>query len=139
LIFRNQNPAYTVKKGKETLIYWPEWIHLLVELHCCTGFNQHGSFCTTTVPPLFEGKCALLLWVLRSLLRCMHCTLSPVRTPALAADSEACQYLVLSLVAQVEIVVDSEVSLLLPRARVDAARITEQQRCQDMWRQKRTR
>ena len=26
---------------------------------------------------LFEGKCALLLWLLRSLLRCMHCTLSP--------------------------------------------------------------
>jgi hypothetical protein len=87
LIFRNQNPAYTIKKRKgETLIYWrnskfgTEWIHLLAELHCCTGFVQHGSFCATTVPPLLEGKCALLLWVLRSLLRCMHCTLSPART-----------------------------------------------------------
>ena len=60
-------------------------------------------------------------------------------TPAPAADSEACQYFVLSLVAQVETVVDSEVSLLLPRARVDATCITEQQSCQDMWRQKRTR
>ena len=36
-----------------------------------------------------------------------------------------------------EVVVDSQVSLLLPRARVDAARITEQQRCQDIWSQKR--
>ena len=38
---------------------------------------------------------------------------------------------------QIEVVVDSEVSLLLPRARVDAARITEHQRVQGMWRQKR--
>ena len=35
------------------------------------------------------------------------------------------------------VVVDSEVSLLLPRARIDAARIIEQQRCQGVWRQKR--
>ena len=64
----------------------------------------------------------------------VHALYAISSTLAPAADSKACQYLVFSLVAQVEIVVDSEVSLLLPRGRADAARITEQQRCQDMWR-----
>ena len=43
LIFRNQNPAYTIKKRKGKLSSIggipnseSEWIHLLAELHCCT-------------------------------------------------------------------------------------------------------
>ena len=135
LIFRNQNPAYTIKKRKgETLIYWrnskfgTEWIHLLAS---CTvaldSFNMAASAprpclrCSKVSAHCCCGCCA------------HYCVVCIVRYPQRA------QYLVLSLVAQVEIVVDSEVGLLLPRARVDAARITEQQRCQDMWRQKRTR
>ena len=50
------------------------------------------------------------------------------------ATSEAC---LVQIEDRLEVVVDSEVSLLLPRARVDAARITMHQRCKDMWHQKR--
>ena len=46
LIFRNQNPAYTIKKGRGNSHLLAgisnsesEWIHLLAELHSCTGFN----------------------------------------------------------------------------------------------------
>ena len=50
------------------------------------------------------------------------------------ATSEAC---LVQIEDRLEVVVDSEVSLLLPRARVNAARITVHQRCKDMWHQKR--
>ena len=46
LIFRNQNPAYTIKKGRGNSHLLAgisnsesEWTHLLAELHSCTGFN----------------------------------------------------------------------------------------------------
>ena len=58
----------------------------------------------------------------------------PLLPAALPLVSEAC---LVQIEDRLGVVVDSEVSLLLPHARVYAARITVHQRCKDMWRQKR--
>ena len=70
---------------------------------------------------------------------CLHsaCACGTTKVLPAALPPAALSLVRLASCAQIEVVVDSEVSLLLPRARVDAARITEHQRLQGMWRQKR--
>ena len=59
LIFRNQNPAYTIKKRKgETLIYWRNskfGQNGFIYWPSSTLFDRHGSFCTA-VSPLYGQR-----------------------------------------------------------------------------------